>query len=198
MGIPTTGTALAEVPANKQVRWRIADAEYKPHGAYGPEITTTLDITTPEYAGVSALYSLKIQRPRLDKVERLRKEGLDDEAIAQVLKKQGFTFNKIDELDTETVARGGNLYKVLVANCGGNRAKAEKVLSACDGFEELARALVGGAFVGTTKLSDKGYVRLDGNEDIFPDVGGPEAAEELDNAEWEEIPDYGEPPPVEY
>jgi hypothetical protein len=43
-------------------------------------------------------------------------------------------------------------------------------LNACNNFDELAAQLVNGRFVGTTKLIKKGYVRLDGNEDIFPDI----------------------------
>jgi hypothetical protein len=190
MPIPTTGSVDAEIPAGTQVRWRTTKAEFKPLGNYGPEIKLDLAAIDPEYVGVSTIYSARIQRPRLDKVERLRKEGLDDDAIAQVLRKQGFTFERIDEPDTLTVGRGSTLYKMLVAINSGDRFRAEAVLQACDDFDELADALTDGRFVGTTKLSDRGYVRLDGNEDIFPDMEGSEKTADAEIMELPEVPDH--------
>lgn len=195
MPIPTSGSVDVEIPSGTQTRWRIPAAEFKPLGMYGPEITLDLDVITPEYVGTSTIYSARIQRPRLDKVERLRKDGLDNETIASVLRKQGYQFKDIDEPDTLTVGRAGNLYAILVAINGGDRTRAEAVLKDCKDFDELAAQLVNGRFVGTTKLSEKGYVRLDGNEDIFPDVAEQEALEKQSEKMIDDLPNFNKDEP---
>jgi hypothetical protein len=129
-------------------------------------------------------------------VRKLRKEGLDDETIATVLKKQSFEFSKIDEPDKMVIGRGGAIYTILTAVEGGDRKRAEKVLQACDSFDDLAAHLKGGTFVGTTKLSKDGYVRLDATEDIFPDVESRTAQEvqAQTDAEFDDLQDA--PPPA--
>jgi hypothetical protein len=196
MPIPTTGSVEAEIAGGTQLRWRIANAEFRPYGKFGPEVTLKLEVANPDHAGVETIYSAAIQRPRLDKVARLEKEGLKPKAIAEILREQGYHFDKIDEPDTLSVARGGNLYKILLASCGGDRVRAELALQKCDGFDELAEKLVGGTFVGTTKLSDKGYVRLDGNEEIFPDLGSAEEVQATIDEELDELPDFDEDDPA--
>jgi hypothetical protein len=196
MPLQTSGSVTTEVPDGTQVRWSIKDATFEPDGQYGPDIELELDIITEKYIGTSTRYWARIQQPRLDKVRKLRKEGLDDETIASVLRKQGFAFDKIDEADEMVIGRGGALYSILVARCGGNRRAAEKVLENCDTFDDLAKSLTEGSFVGTTKLSKDGYVRLDATEDIFPDVAG---AAQTENAEedFDDLP-FGDddPPPA--
>jgi len=187
MPLQTSGSVTTEVPDGTQVRWSIKDATFEPDGQYGPDIELELDIITEKYIGTSTRYWAKIQQPRLDKVRKLRKEGLDDETIASALRKQGFEFNKIDEADAMVVGRGGALYSILAARCGGNRRAAEKVLEDCDTFNELAERLKEGVFVGTTKLSKDGYVRLDATEDIFPDAGGAESDEDPEE-DFDNIP----------
>jgi hypothetical protein len=68
-------------------------------------------------------------------------------------------------------------------------------LNACNNFDELAAQLVNGRFVGTTKLTEKGYVRLDGNEDIFPDIAEQEALEKQTEEEIDDLPDFDEDKP---
>ncbi len=180
-----SGSTGTEVPAGTQVSWRVREATFDPNGRYGPEVELELDVVTDEYLGTSTKYWARIQQPRLDKVTKLRGEGLDDETIATVLNKQGFEFGDLDEQDKMRVARGGALFAILTAG-QGDVASAEKVLKQCDSFDELAARLVGGRFVGTTSLSKDGYLRLDAREDIFKDVAVAEedAEEDFDNIPW--------------
>jgi hypothetical protein len=193
MPIPTTG-AVGDVPAGIQTLFLIRNATFEPAGKYGPDIELELDLVDDEYVGTSTTYWASIQRPRIDKVEDLRENGLDDEDIARVLRKQGFEFEELDEPDTFTVGRGGNLYKILVAVNGGDRRRAEAVLERCNDFDELAEALKGGRFVGTTKHDKDGkYVRLDGQEDIYADMssrGAKASAEEIneDDEDFNNLP----------
>jgi hypothetical protein len=93
---------------------------------------------------------------------------MSDKLIAEALRERGFKFKKVDEPDEMRVGRGGNTYKILTAVEGTIRG-AEDALQECDSFEDLAKRLVGGTFVGTTKRSKDGkYVQLDGNEEIYP------------------------------
>ncbi len=184
MAIQTSGSTGTEIPAGTQVSWRVREAEFDPNGRFGPTIELKLDIVTPEYSGTSTKYWARIQQPRLDKVAKLRGEGVDDELITTILQKQDFEFNELDDPDKMLVARGGALYKILLAGQGDGN-EAEKVLEQCDSFDQLADRLVGGRFVGTTKLSNDGYARLDATEDIFKDVA---VAEEDAEADFDSIP----------
>ncbi len=177
MPIKTSGSTGTEIPAGTQVSWRVREAAFDPNGRYGPVVELDLDIVTNEYIGTSAKYFAKIQQPRLDKVAKLRGEGVDDELIKAILQKQGFEFDDLDERDEMLVGRSGALYSILQAGQGDGNA-AEKVLEQCDSFDQLADRLVGGRFVGTTKLSKDGYVRLDATEDIFVDKAAQEDADE--------------------
>lgn len=177
MPIKTSGSTGTEIPAGTQVSWRVRDAAFDPTGRFGPTIELVLDIVTDEYIGTSTKYWARIQQPRLDKVAKLRGEGVDDELITAILQKQGFEFDELDEMDELLVGRSGALYSILQAGQGDGNA-AEKVLEQCDSFDQLADRLVGGRFVGTTKLSKDGYVRLDATEDIFVDKAAQEDAEE--------------------
>jgi hypothetical protein len=177
MPIRTTGSTGAEVPAGTQVRWRVSEASFDENGRYGPTVELDLDITTPEYLGTSIKYWAKIAQPRLDKVSKLRGEGLDDDTIAAVLEKQGFEFGNLDELDEMLVSRGGALYAILTAGQGSTQG-AEKVLQECGNFDELAARLVDARFVGTTKLSKDGYARLDATEEIFVDKERSDSSDE--------------------
>ncbi len=183
MAIGTTGSAGTEIPAGTQVRWEVTDATFDKDGRYGPTIELDVDVVTPEFAGASTKYWCKIARPRLDKVTRLRGDGLDDETIETALRKQGFEFEDLDEADTMLVARSGALYAILTAGQGSVQG-AEKALQECAGFEELAARLVGTRFVGTTKLSKDGYVRLDAKEDIFQDMEASNSEEGFDEISW--------------
>ena len=177
MPIGTTGSTGAEVPAGTQVRWQVSEASFDENGRYGPAVELDLDITTPEYLGTSTKYWAKIAQPRLDKVSKLRGEGLDDDTIAAVLEKQGFEFGNLHEPDEMLVSRGGALYAILTAGEGSTQG-AEKVLQECDNFDELAARLVGVRFVGTTKLSKDGYARLDATEEIFVDKQRSDSSDE--------------------
>jgi|GEM_PF-2774111 len=186
MPIQTSGSTGTEIPAGTQVSWRVREAAFDPNGRYGPTVELDLDVVTDEYVGTSSKYWCKIQRPRLDKVAKLRGEGLDDETIADALRKQGHEFENLDDEDKMLVARGGALYAILTAGQGDGKA-AEQVLQDCDNFDELAARLVGGRFVGTTKLSKDGYARLDAMEDIYVDKSSPGAATDGDN-DFDDIP----------
>jgi hypothetical protein len=190
MPLETTGSVgTEEVPAGTQVRWRIQNAAFEPDGRYGPDIELDLDIVTEEYLGTSTRYWARIQQPRLDKVRKFRKDGLDDETIGTVLAKQGFGFDRIDDPDKMVVGRSGALYNILVAVQGGDRKKAEAVIKLCNSFDDLAEHFVGGRFVGTTKLSKDGYVRLDATEEIYPDAEARAALAAETDAEIGELSD---------
>ncbi len=184
MPIKTSGSTGTEIPTGTQVSWRVREAAFDPNGRFGPTIELNLDITTDEYIGTSTKYWARIQQPRLDKLAKLRGEGVDDELISAILQKQGFEFDDLDDPDEMLVGRSGALYSILLAVQGDGNA-AEKVLEQCDSFDQLADRLVGGRFVGTTKLSKDGYVRLDATEDIFKDVA---VAEEDAEEDFDAIP----------
>src|SRR4051794_9235664 len=115
MPIDTTGSVASEVPAATQTEFRITESTFDPNNSYGPSFELVLELTDEKYLGTEMKYWAKIQQPRLDKVRRLRSDGLDDEDIASVLKKQGYKFKKVDEPDKMVVGRAGNLYKILTA-----------------------------------------------------------------------------------
>ncbi len=198
MPIATTGSVATEVPAGTQTEFRITNATFNPDGQYGPDIELDLELTDEEYLGTSLRYWARVQQPRLDKVKKFQKDGIDDETIASILKKQGFKFKKIDEPDTFTVGRSGNLYKMLTAvECSPHGAEA--ALKRCNSFYELAECLLDGTFIGTTRRSSDGkYTQLDGTEDIFP-VAAPAAAAAANQAEVDELDfDDGMSPPAPF
>jgi len=181
-----------EVPAGTQTEFRIVGAAFDPTNNYGPQIELKLELTEEQYLGVSMTYWASIQQPRLDKVRKWRKDGLDDETIASALKKQGFEFENIDEPDSMRVGRGGNLYKLITAIEGSTKG-AEAVLERYDTFDELAECMVDGTFVGTTKRSADGkYCKLDGNEDFFPVASKVLASEKETEDELDELPDLSD------
>ncbi len=188
MAIEASGSIGTEVPAGTQVSWRVREAAFDANGRYGPNVELALDIVAPDaYVGTSVKYFANIARPRLDKVEKLRGEGVEDELIKAILQKQGYKFDELDDPDKMVVARGGALYAILTAR-QGDVASAEKALKQSGNFDELAAGLVGGRFVGTTGLSKDGYVRLDAREGIFKDVAVAEGDAEGD-AEEEDFDD---------
>ncbi len=194
MAIPTTGSVAAEVPAGTQTEFRITDATFDENNKYGPSFELELELTDERYLGTQMRYWANLQRPRLDKVRNLRAQGLDDETIASVLRKQNFEFKKIDDPEGPKVSRSGNLYKILTAVEGSMRG-AEAALKQCNSFNELAKRLVDGAFVGTIKRSSDGkYAKLDGTEDIFPVASKTESSptatpdEVEDDFDFDDIP----------
>jgi hypothetical protein len=177
MAIPTSGSVAVDIPAGIQTEFRIVDAEFDEQNRYGPSIELELELTDEKYIGTSIKYWAKVQCPRLDKVRKLREEGLDDETIAAALNKQGFTFDSIDEADTYHVARAGKLYAILSA-VEGSAKGAETALKKCANFSELAEGLIDGSFVGTTsRTADDKYAKLDGKEAVFA-VASPVATAE--------------------
>ncbi len=168
MPIPVSGSVGADVPDGVQTEFRITEAAFDENNKYGPSFELTLELAEEDYLGVSMKYWAKVQQPRLDKVRKWRQDGLDDETIASALKKQGFKFKKLDEPDTLQIGRSSNLYKILTA-VEGSAKGAEALLKRANTFEELAKALEDGSFIGTTKRSaDNKYVKLDGKEEIYP------------------------------
>jgi hypothetical protein len=100
MGIDTT-KSFADINEGTQVTVQIADAVYDKEGRFGPAVELSLDVLQPAaHAGNTILSTFGLSQPRLSKVRDLRADGLDDEAIAKVLEKKGFTFENIDEPET--------------------------------------------------------------------------------------------------
>jgi hypothetical protein len=197
MAIPTSGSVAADVPPGTQTTFRIVDASFDENNRYGPKFELDLELTDDAYLGTMMKYWAALQQPRLNKVRKLRESGLDDETISEVLKKQNFKFDKIDEADTLTVSRFGQLYAIIAAVEGSIKG-AEAALNKYNSFSELAASLIDGSFVGTTRLSgDAKYCQLDGREEIFP-VSSPvlkERKQAVQDAEDEfddlAAPDFG-------
>ncbi len=188
MPIPVSGSVGADVPDGVQTEFRITEAAFDENNKYGPSFELTLELAEEDYLGVSMKYWAKVQQPRLDKVRKWRQDGLDDETIASALKKQGFKFKKLDEPDTLQIGRSSNLYKILTA-VEGSAKGAEALLKRANTFEELAKALEDGSFIGTTKRSaDNKYVKLDGKEEIYPVASKVLKEREATEAELEDLP----------
>jgi hypothetical protein len=178
MAIPTSGSVSTEVPAGLQTEFRIAKATFDPDGRFGPQVELDIEMVDEKFVGTQLRYWASVQRPRLDLVRKYRGDGMSDKLIAEALRERGHKCKKIDDEDTMTVGRGGNLYKLLVATTGSIHG-AETALQECDSFDELAQRLVGSTFVGTTKKSVDGkYVQLDGQEEIFPVASAPAPKED--------------------
>lgn len=188
MPIPVSGSVGADVPDGVQTEFRITEAAFDENNKYGPSFELTLELAEEDYLGVSMKYWAKVQQPRLDKVRKWRQDGLDDETIASALQKQGFKFEKLDEPDTLQIGRSSNLYKILTA-VEGSAKGAEALLKRANTFEELAKALEDGSFIGTTKRSaDNKYVKLDGKEEIYPVASKVLKQQEATDAELEDLP----------
>ncbi len=188
MPIPVSGSVGADVPDGVQTEFRITEAAFDENNKYGPSFELTLELAEEDYLGVSMKYWAKVQQPRLDKVRKWRQDGLDDETIASALRKQGFKFKKLDEPDTLQIGRSSNLYKILTA-VEGSAKGAEALLKRANTFEELAKALEDGSFIGTTKRSaDNKYVKLDGKEEIFPVASKVLPQQKATDAELEKLP----------
>jgi hypothetical protein len=113
MGIATT-KSFADISEGSQVVVEVADATYDEEGRFGAAIELALEVIKPaEHAGDTILSTFGLSQPRLSKVRDLRNDGLDDEAIAAVLRNKGFEFEEID--DPETPKLGGALLRVVKA-----------------------------------------------------------------------------------
>jgi hypothetical protein len=165
MGIDTT-KSFADIAEGTQVTGEIADSIFDEFGRFGAEMELSLDILTPEeHRGETIMSSFSLSQPRLRKVRDLREDGIDDAAIAEVLRKKGFEFEKIDE--PETPKLGGALLRIVKA-CYGNDSRAvKKLLAGCDTFDALAEELVGKRFVFTTRKDKNEYTRVDGKGEFY-------------------------------
>ena len=189
MHIPTSGSVGTEVPAGVQTEFRITEATFDEGNKYGPTIELALELSDEQYLGTTMKYWATIQQPRLDKVRKWRQDGLDDDTIASALRKQGFEFQTIDPPDKLHVGRSSNLYKILTAVEGSVKG-AEAALRRCNGFDELAKCLVDGSFIGTTKRSADGkYAKLDGKEEIYPVASQVLKNQKATDGELAELPD---------
>jgi hypothetical protein len=165
MGIDTT-TSFADINEGTQVTAQVADATYDAEGRFGPAIELELDVLKPSaHAGQTIFSTFSLSQPRLSKVRDLRNDGLDDEAIAQVLEKKGFKFENID--DPETPKLGVALLRAVKAGLNEDARALKKLLAECDTFHDLANALVGLRFVFTTRLDKSGYTRVDGKGEFY-------------------------------
>jgi hypothetical protein len=165
VGIDTT-KSFADINEGTQVEVLVGDAAYDEEGRFGPAIELTLDVLRPSaHAGDTILSTFGLSQPRLSKVRDLRADGLDDEAIAAVLHKKGFTFEAID--DPETPKLGGALLRIVKACFNEDARAVKKLLSECDTFDDLADALIGRRFVASTRKDKNDYTRLDGKAQFF-------------------------------
>lgn len=170
MGIATT-KSFADINEGTQVEVEVVDATYDEEGRFGAAVELTLEVQKPtEHAGDTILSTFGLSQPRLNKVRNLRADGLDDEAIASVLKNKSFDFENIG--DPETPRLGGALLKIVKA-CYDNDAHAvRKLLAECSTFDDLAAALIGRRFVATTRKDKNDYTRIDGKGEFYRVMDG--------------------------
>jgi hypothetical protein len=165
MGIDTT-KSFADINEGTQVTVQIADAVYDKEGRFGPAVELSLDVLQPAaHAGNTILSTFGLSQPRLSKVRDLTADGLDDEAIAKVLEKKGFTFENIDE--PETPKLGGALLRIVKACYNADARAVRKLLAECSTFDDLAEALIGRRFVATTRKDKNDYTRIDGKGEFY-------------------------------
>jgi hypothetical protein len=165
MGIDTT-KSFADINEGTQVTVQIADAVYDKEGRFGPAVELSLDVLQPAaHAGNTILSTFGLSQPRLSKVRDLRADGLDDEAIAKVLEKKGFTFENIDE--PEMPKLGGALLRIVKACYNADARAVRKLLAECSTFDDLAEALIGRRFVATTRKDKNDYTRIDGKGEFY-------------------------------
>jgi hypothetical protein len=165
MGIGTT-KSWADIDEGTQVTGEIADAVYDEFGRFGAEMELSLEVLEPsEHNGETIMSTFALSQPRLRKVRDLKEDGFDDEAIAEVLKKKGFAFDKIDE--PETPKLGGALLKIVKACYQNDSRTIKKVLAECDTFDDLAEALIGKRFVFTTRKDKNDRTRVDGKDEFY-------------------------------
>ena len=188
MGIDTT-RSFADIAEGTQIEVLIGDATYDEEGRFGPAIELALEVQKPSaHAGESILSTFSLSQPRRSKVRDLRDDGLDDEAIAAVLRNKNFQFESID--DPEEPKLGGMGLKIVKA-CYDNDARAiRKLLAECGTFDELAEALVGRRFVATTRKDKNDRTRLDGKGEVYRVMTEEKAAkvEEEAEKEFDDIP----------
>jgi hypothetical protein len=194
VGIETT-TSFADIKEGTQVTVQVVDATYDPEGRFGPAVELELEVEEPkEHAGTIILSTFGLSQPRLNKVRDLRNDGFDDEAIAEVLRKKNFEFDKIDE--PETPRLGGALLRITKACYNEDPRAIRKLLAECDSFHDLADALVGKRFVASTRKDKNDYTRIDGKAEFYlvmepkpGGVGGPYAGTTPENeADFDDIP----------
>ena len=95
MGIATT-KSFADISEGSQVVVEVADATYDEEGRFGAEMELTLDLLKPaEHSGETIMSSFSLSQPRLRKVRDLREDGIDDKAIAEVLRNKKFEFENM-------------------------------------------------------------------------------------------------------
>jgi len=157
--------SFADIPAGTQTRFKVLKAEYKEDGRFGPEVKMELDSLNPEHPGM-VISSASLSRPRLDKVDKLRKEGLSDKVIAETLREKGFKFKKLDEPDKVVFSDGSFLYKVVKACHRGDMGP----VTAAKDFTEMAQTIVNKTFVATTRKDKNDRTRLDGKAEVYPDM----------------------------
>lgn len=185
MGLGTT-KSFADIDEGTQITVEIADAVYDELGRFGAEIEMTLDLIEPaEHSGESIMSSFSLSQPRLRKVRDLRDDGIDDEAIAEVLRKKKFEFENID--DPETPKVGGALLRIVKAAHNNDSRAVRKLLAECDTFDDLAEALVGKRFVCTTRKDKKDYTRVDGKREFYR-VMTPEKVEAEEDGDFSDLP----------
>ena len=168
MGLGTT-KSFADIDEGTQITVEIADAIYDEEGRFGAEMELTLDLLEPaEHSGETIMSTFSLSQPRLRKVRDLREDGIDDKAIAEVLRNKKFEFENID--DPETPKVGGALLKIVKV-CHKNDSRAvRKLLAECNTFDDLAEALVGKRFVCVTRKDKNDYTRVAGKGEFYPDM----------------------------
>jgi hypothetical protein len=185
MGIDTT-KSFADIKEGTQVQVLVGDAVYDADGRFGSAVELTLEVVQPAaHAGDTILSTFGLSQPRLSKVRDLRGDGLDEGAIAKVLKKKGFKFESID--DPETPKLGGALLRIVKAGYNADPRAVKKLLAECDTFHDLADALIGKRFVAATRKDKSDYTRIDGKGEFYR-VMAPAQAEAEEDEDFEKIP----------
>jgi hypothetical protein len=201
MGLIKRSGGGTKIPPGEKLRFKIEKAA-EDEGDYGPQAQFSLKVLGGKYAGEQLLEWGKLAQPRLNRVQKMREEGLDDKAIAKSLKKSGLGFKKkIDEPEVPGVADGGKVYNIGMAAFHGD-------VGTIDSFESvpaLLEALEGRTFVSITKPRGKSgeYAGVTWDQ-VYPDLEAsgkepapPSPSGPLDSGEdFDDLPFGDDPEPA--
>jgi len=204
----------SNVPAGEKLRFTVRTAKFV-EGEYGPQAEMELEVLAGEHKGAILREWASFFQPRTNFVRNLRNKFYSDEDIATILEREGYEFDEIDEPEDEVkVGQSGKLINICMAAFRGDT----EVIDGFDSVDSLLAALEGQSFESITKTRgsegkhtgitwDMVYVDSDASseaaeEDRVARSKETEArsrtfsreAQALNDAESEELPDFGDDP----
>jgi hypothetical protein len=170
----------ADIPPGERLRFGIKKA-VEDWGDHGPQVRKLLEVLAGEYKGETITDWSSLAQPRTDFVAALRKKDYSDEKIAEILRKEGFEFDDIDEHEeTVKVGETGKLMNILMAAFNGN----VEAIDSAPSIPALLEALEGRSFISITKKrgKDKKYTGITWDQ-IYtdPDAGTVDPEQDFDD-----------------